>query len=232
MITDLNIVIAYSKQIYEKIEVNLKNKINGVNFYKIENEKQLTCEFLEKIKPKYIFFPHWSYIIPKKIYTDYECIIFHMTDLPFGRGGSPLQNLIANEIYSTKISALKCEEELDSGPIYLKVPFSLYGNAEEIYLRAADVIQEMIEIIIKNNPVPIIQSGEVTTFKRRKPEDSNIMEIEELNKIFDYIRMLDAEGYPKAYIEIDHFKLEFSRPSFKGNEILADVRIKKKGENL
>ena len=31
----------------------------------------------------------------QEIHENYKCIIFHMTDLPFGRGGSPLQNLIS-----------------------------------------------------------------------------------------------------------------------------------------
>ena len=43
-----------------------------------------------------------------------------MTDLPYGRGGSPLQNLIANKIYDTKISAIRAEGGIDTGRIYLK----------------------------------------------------------------------------------------------------------------
>ncbi len=27
----------------------------------------------------------------------FECVCFHMTDVPYGRGGSPLQNLIIRE---------------------------------------------------------------------------------------------------------------------------------------
>jgi len=34
------------------------------------------------------------WIILKEIFENYEIILFHMTDLPYGRGGSPLQNLI------------------------------------------------------------------------------------------------------------------------------------------
>ena len=41
--------------------------------------------------------------------------------------------------------------------------------------------------------------------------------------------MLDAEGYPKAYLDMGHFRLEFSRASLKtGENIIADVRIFKK----
>jgi len=38
-----------------------------------------------------------------------------MTDLSYGRGGSPLQNLIVRGYKDTMISALWIEKELDSG---------------------------------------------------------------------------------------------------------------------
>ena len=47
-----------------------------------------------------------------------------MTDLPYGRGGSPLQNLIVRGHKHTMISAIKCVKELDAGPIYLKKPLT------------------------------------------------------------------------------------------------------------
>ena len=40
-----------------------------------------------------------------------------MTDLPYGRGGSPLQNLIVRGHKETKISAIKVVKELDAGPV-------------------------------------------------------------------------------------------------------------------
>ena len=42
-----------------------------------------------------------------------------MTDLPFGRGGSPLQNLIVRGYKETMLSAIKCVGEVDAGPIYI-----------------------------------------------------------------------------------------------------------------
>jgi methionyl-tRNA formyltransferase len=54
--------------------------------------------------------------------------------LPYGRGGSPLQNLIDLGHKDTFVSALKMTEELDAGAIYLKKPLSLEGLAEEIYM--------------------------------------------------------------------------------------------------
>ena len=43
-----------------------------------------------------------------------------MTDLPYGRGGSPLQNLILKGKKTTKITAFKMIDKIDAGPIYLK----------------------------------------------------------------------------------------------------------------
>jgi len=59
------------------------------------------------ISPRYIFFAHWRWIVPKATVENYECICFHMTDLPYGRGGSPLQNLIVRGYQDTVLTAFK-----------------------------------------------------------------------------------------------------------------------------
>lgn len=197
----------------------------GIEIIFLENKSKLTYEYLRSINPRYIFFPHWSYIIPDEIYENFECVIFHMTDVPFGRGGSPLQNLISRGIYETQISALLCQRELDAGPVYLKMPLSLHGSAEEIYLRASKIMEEMILYIIKNEPKPQEQCGEVVTFVRRTQAEGNISELSNLEQVFDYIRMLDAEEYPKAFLETDYFRFEFTRSALKQDSIVADVKI-------
>ncbi|MFA6901896.1 MAG: methionyl-tRNA formyltransferase [Gallionellaceae bacterium] len=197
----------------------------GRDFVQFSSPTDLTLEQLYAIKPEYIFFPHWSHRIDSSIFEQFECVIFHMTDLPFGRGGSPLQNLIARGIYETKISALRCVEEMDAGPIYLKKPFSLYGSAEEIFLRASGVIEDMIVEMLEQLPEPRPQVGVTTVFKRRRPEEGNLAAAESLEQAFDLIRMLDAEGYPNAFLNVGPFKIEFSRASRKSDQVLADVRI-------
>ena len=102
------------------------------SFYLISRKEDFTIERIDLISPIKIFIPHWSYIIPPSIFEEYECIVFHMTDLPYGRGGSPLQNLIVRGLTSTKLSALRVEAGLDTGPVYLKTDLSLLGTAEEI----------------------------------------------------------------------------------------------------
>lgn len=197
-------------------------------FIHISTREDFTQEHLQEINPDKVFIPHWSYIIPESIWGNFECIVFHMTDLPYGRGGSPLQNLIVRGHKETKISALRVEKGLDTGDIYMKKPLSLYGSAEEIYMRASGIIETMIEEIIKTNPEPQEQTGEPVEFKRRKAADSDISGLNDLDSIYDYIRMLDAEGYPKACLTIGDVKYEFSRVQQKADgSLVADVRILK-----
>ena len=159
-------VIASSKPWNKDLPITL-HAATGRQFQLISDPAELTPEHLIKLKPRYVFFPHWSHRIPAEVFGNFECVIFHMTDLPFGRGGSPLQNLIVRGIQETQISALKCAEEVDAGPIYLKRPLSLHGSAEEIYVRASEIIEKMIVEIINTNPQPMVQIGEPTFFKRK-----------------------------------------------------------------
>jgi methionyl-tRNA formyltransferase len=221
-------VIAANRPWYNDFAERLAQRTDH-EFVVIHTKSELTLTRLQSIQPRYIFFPHWSYKIPPEIYEAYESVIFHMTDVPFGRGGSPLQNLIARGIYDTKISALKCVEKVDAGPVYLKKTFSLYGTAEEIYLRAAVVVEDMIIEMITNEPVPQEQVGEIVHFERRRTGDGDISRLSELIEVFDHIRMLDADGYPKAFLETENLRFEFQRPSLKLGKVVADVTITRKG---
>lgn len=200
-------------------------RMTGTTCHLIRERDALTATHLEALAPRWVFLPHWSHWVPAEVYERFSCVVFHMTDVPFGRGGSPLQNLIARGIYETKVSALRCVQELDAGDVYLKAPLSLHGNAEEIYLRATDLIEGMIVRLIRDAPAPEPQAGEPVVFKRRRPAESDLTGRRTLREAYDWIRMLDAEGYPKAFVEHGAFRFEFSRSALQGDSVVADVRI-------
>lgn len=119
-----------------------------------------------------------------------------MTNVPYGRGGSPLQNLIMRSHTKTMLSALRMVKELGAGPVYLKRPLSLEGRAEDIFVRAADLIYDLIPEVITEEPVPVPQRGETVIFRRRKPEESRLPQQGDAAALYDFIRMLDAPTYP------------------------------------
>jgi methionyl-tRNA formyltransferase len=221
----MKILIANSNSIHQQIERRCKQEFDSPI---IHSKDELTLQYLQSICPDFIFFLHWSYFIPKEIYENFNCVVFHMTDLPYGRGGSPLQNLIVRGHSETMISALKVNEGIDTGPVYLKRKLSLFGTAEEIFLRSGKLMFEMISEILTKNLQPQEQLGEPVEFKRRTPADSNIGALTDTETVFNFIRMLDAQGYPKAFLETEYFRFEFSRASLKADGITADVKIIKK----
>lgn len=224
-----NFIILSEKSWHKPLFESLKKKHPEYTWNLIDEKEKFSVETLDEIQPDKIFIPHWSYIIPATIYDKFECVVFHETDLPYGRGGSPIQNLIARGINITKISAIKAGKGLDTGPVYSKKDLNLNGTTKEILLRCSSIIEGMISEIILDNLEPFPQEGEVVEFKRRRPEDGDLGELKETGKIFDFIRMLDCEGYPAAYIENENFRFEFTRASLKSEkEIIADVRIIKK----
>ena len=219
------IFLLSSKPWNKKLSNNLENSLKTTVFL-ISNKVDLIKK-LKTHKPKWIFVLHWNHIIAKEIWNKYKTVIFHMTDLPYGRGGSPLQNLIKLKHENTILSAIKCSDIIDGGDIYLKKPLNLNGSAEEIFLRCNELMGTMIHEIVKNNPKVKSQEGEIINFRRRKPfeSDLNTCQNGNITEWYDQIRMLDAEGYPFAYIEINGLKLEFRRVNKRSNGLIADVFI-------
>ena len=84
----------------------------------------------------------------------------------------------------------------------MKIPFYIgIGSAEEILQKASQAIFfEMIPKILLTKSIPRKQAGKVVIFKRRKPDDSDLgsAKLVSLDDWYDFVRMLDGEGYPNA----------------------------------
>lgn len=199
--------------------------LDSVEVVEFSTPEELRALLNEYPSPSWVFFAFWSNYVGKEVYSIQRSVIFHMTDLPYGRGGSPLQNLILAGHKKTKLSAIVCDENLDAGDIYLKRDLALDGTASEIYSRAAGVIREMVEEIVLTNPTPEAQKGEVVEFRRRKPEESRLPETHTPEALYDFIRMLDAEGYPRAYVTVGNLKLTFQDAALSSGRVTARVQV-------
>lgn len=171
--------------------------------------EDLSLDVIRAVAPRYIFFMHWSSIVPATILAESECVCFHMADVPYGRGGSPVQNLIQRGHVQTKLTALRMTTELDAGPVYGKIAIGLEGSAREIFTRAAEGSLNIMERIIAEELMPVEQEGEPFIFKRRTPAQSELPKDGDLTGLYDHIRMLDAPTYPHAFIDYGRFRLTF-----------------------
>lgn len=227
-----NYVIATTKSWNIENYRKLKELYKEHNFCLVTEVKQLNFEYLSEFNPKFIFFPHWSWIIPEEIYHEFSCIVFHMTDLPFGRGGSPLQNLLLRGIYETKISAIRVDKGLDTGPVYWKEPLDIHtGSAEDIFRSASEIVfNKMIPRFIQEDVEPDEQKGRIVMFKRRTPEQSEIPSGLTSRQLYDYIRMLDGEGYPAAYQKTSVGKVYYRNARLENDVVYADAEFRRNAE--
>ena len=222
----MKIVIASSKNWFkEKCE---DYDFGDLEIFWINGPEELSLDYLTQLNPNYIFFPHWNWKIDAEIFKNYICIGFHVAPLPYGRGGSPIQNLILEGFKQAPVNALIIGSELDAGDILLSKEVSLEGTLAEIFDRISVVIKEFIELSTQGNFNKIKQSGPVKIFKRRL-EQENVLPLNQikLEKVYDFIRMLDAPEYPKAFIELENFRFEFSSAKLNKDFIEAKVIIKK-----
>ena len=75
----MRIIIANSNTWFQISEENKSN--NEILF--INNKDALNIDNIKNFSPELIFFPHWSWIVPKEIYDNFVCIVFHTAPLPY-----------------------------------------------------------------------------------------------------------------------------------------------------
>lgn len=213
-----------------------KKKWNKENFNYYKNKKnfifsnKINFKKINIIKPKIIFFLFWSKKISKKLFSNYLCIQFHSSNLPQFRGGSPIQNQILKKIYQTKLSAFRINNTIDGGDVCMKSNISLNGKAKDIYVSVEKKALEMIKKLSKKKKIIFKkQIGMPSFYLRRKASQSNINYVinKNINSIYDFVRMLDADGYPRAFLKMGNKKIEMYDVSCKSNSVLGKFLIRK-----
>jgi len=203
----------WALKLYEMLSKRYKN------MYLINSKKNLTLKNIQKINPKFIFFPDWSWLISSEIVENYTCVCFHESNLPKFRGGSPIQNQIIRGIEKTKTTAFIMNEKLDSGDILLQKDLNLGGSLNEIFRRMIKNDYDMTVKIIQGRYKRRKQKGKPSYFKRRKPQQSELTSLNYSKKhLYDFIRMLE-DPYPNAFIKIGKKKLVFKSAQLKNNRL-------------
>lgn len=197
----------------------------GWAVHDVSDERGLARDALDRIRPDLVLIPFWSRIVPPEIHEAFECVIFHSSQVPYGRGGSPIQNLIVRGFEETQLSALRCEAELDAGPVYARRLLRLDGSLDAILERCVALIEELCVEIMLERPRPAPQEGDVVRFRRRTPDQSHIGDVTSVREAYDRIRMVDADGYPRAFIDLNHLRVEFRNAELSDGRLTVEARF-------
>ena len=130
-------------------------------------------------------------------------IVCHPSDLPSGKGSSPIAWEIIggnNELTFTLFEAI---EGVDSGQVYSKKKVNLIGDElnDEIKKIQAEITFAMIIDYIKSYPnyESYPQSGKESFYKRRTPADCELDINKSIKEQFDLLRTVDNENYPAFF---------------------------------
>lgn len=176
-----------------------------------------------------LFF-RWPHIVSKQVFSMSKCIVFHTSDLPEGRGGSPIQNQIMEGAISSKVNAIQMTEQVDAGPVYASAPVTLQGSASDIWLAISHVVFKLIGTILLTDPRPFPQSlAHGKPFKRRTDNDLAQVSRGDIEKVLRFIQMLDGPGYPGAFVDMGDYRLTLSRAGLcDDGSVLCDAKIRRR----
>jgi len=132
-------------------------------------------------------------------------IVVHASDLPQGKGMSPLTWQILEGKDEIPISLFEAVEALDAGAVYLKDSIRLQGNEllGEMQEVLGEKIIEMCERFVTEYPevskLGRAQSGRESFHRSRKPEDSRLDPGKTIAEQFNLLRVVDNERYPAFF---------------------------------
>jgi folate-dependent phosphoribosylglycinamide formyltransferase PurN len=106
--------------------------------------------YLSQNPTKTLIFAFWSHKVPKAMLDAYQCFGLHIGPLlrGMGKGGSPIENLKANNVKVTTLCAFKMTEGLDDGPVELAIPIYVDNTKEHIINFVDNMLPYITEYLV------------------------------------------------------------------------------------
>ena len=146
-----------------------------------------------------------SLISGKDLDLNRHNLVVHASDLPRGKGWSPMTWQILEGNNSIPITLFEAAEDLDSGKIYSQEKIELKGTElieewQEIQFKMTiDICVDWFERYHEKMKTAKIQTGEETQYRRRRPKDSHLDIEIPLVRQFNLLRVVDNQNYPAFF---------------------------------
>ena len=143
-------------------------------------------------------------IVPRQLlHRSRFSLVVHESDLPKGRGFSPMTWQILEGKTIVPICLFEATGSADAGPIIYRDAIALTGNEtyEEWRALQGEKSLELCQRFL-NEPTPPAgteQNGETTSYPRRTPYDSYLDPNRTIAEQFDLMRVADPERYPTYF---------------------------------
>lgn len=180
--------IPYGKQLQEKLE-NSGHTVNYV-FHAKEVSAGDICFLLSCVR-----------LVPTNILVlNKNNIVVHASNLPEGKGFSPLQWQILEGRNNIALTLFEVVEKMDAGPYYLKSKLHFNGTellGEMRRLMALKITEMCYDFVLNFDEMhPIVQTGEESFYRRRTVEDDELDVNKTIAEQFNHFRIGNNDTYP------------------------------------
>jgi methionyl-tRNA formyltransferase len=132
-------------------------------------------------------------------------LVVHESDLPLGKGWSPLTWQILEGKNRIPVTMIEAEKKVDSGVIYAQewMEFQSHELVEELRAAQAEATIRLCKKFVREYPGIVDsareQKGEESFYSKRKPEDSRLDPDKSIREQFNLLRVVDNEKYPAFF---------------------------------
>lgn len=175
----------------------------------IGHRVSLNHQVEEMTQGDFAFYLGCGQVIPPEILKkNKHNLVIHESDLPKGRGWSPLTWQILEGKNQIPIVLFEAMAKVDSGPVYMKreLKFKDGELIGEIRKQQAEVTFDMCLAFLEKYPSILkeaqVQDGKESFYRRRSSEDSRLDLDKTIQAQFNLLRVVDNKRYP-AFFELN-----------------------------
>lgn len=150
------------------------------------------------------FFLSCTTVVPPEHLQKHEHnLVVHESDVPAGRGWSPVHWQVLNGNNEIPIVLMEAAEQVDTGAVYIHDQIQLEGNEllpgirKKVGNKTVELVLQFVEDYPDVEGKP--QQGEASTYPRRTPEDSELDPDQTIREHFNKLRIVDNENYPAFF---------------------------------
>jgi methionyl-tRNA formyltransferase len=135
-------------------------------------------------------------------------LVVHESDLPRGRGFSPLTWQILAGANRIPICLLEAIDQADAGPVIYRewIDYDGHELVDELRQKTGAMTVSLCRRFLAEDVPPVgqAQTGEATSYPRRRPADSRLDPERTIADQFDLLRVVDNGRYPAWFEHRGH----------------------------